>query len=64
MATYTLLCDVHLGLTLPFENSKLNHISTVRGSYEYWHYGCDGLDDRGYGCGYRTLQTICSWFKK
>merc|ERR550532_1746403 len=29
--------------------------------YEYWHYLCDGFDDRGWGCGYRTLQTIASW---
>jgi hypothetical protein len=29
--------------------------------YEYWHYYCDGFDDRGWGCGYRTLQTIVSW---
>jgi len=29
--------------------------------YEYWHYYCDGFDDRGWGCGYRTLQTIASW---
>ena len=29
--------------------------------YEYWHYCCDDLDDRGWGCGYRTLQTISSW---
>ena len=29
--------------------------------YEYWHYCCDSFDDRGWGCGYRTLQTIASW---
>ncbi|XP_041984844.1 probable Ufm1-specific protease 1 [Aricia agestis] len=33
----------------------------VKGNYEYYHYICDGFDDRGWGCGYRTLQTICSW---
>ena len=33
----------------------------MRGKYEYWHYLCDGVDDRGWGCGYRTLQTIISW---
>eukprot|EP00092_Neocalanus_flemingeri_P024650 GFUD01026735.1.p1 GENE.GFUD01026735.1~~GFUD01026735.1.p1 ORF type:complete len:218 (-),score=60.16 GFUD01026735.1:93-746(-) len=35
--------------------------SLVRGQYEYWHYVCDGVDDRGWGCGYRTLQTVISW---
>ena len=29
--------------------------------YDYWHYVCDNFDDRGWGCGYRTLQTIASW---
>ena len=33
----------------------------VRGKYDYWHYLCDRVDDRGWGCGYRTLQTIISW---
>ncbi|CAH0590422.1 unnamed protein product [Chrysodeixis includens] len=33
----------------------------VSGNYDYYHYLCDGFDDRGWGCGYRTLQTICSW---
>ncbi|BFZ25310.1 hypothetical protein BsWGS_28349 [Bradybaena similaris] len=37
--------------------------SLCRGSYLYYHYGCDGVDDRGWGCGYRTLQTICSWVR-
>uniref|UniRef100_A0A0B6YP36 UFSP1/2/DUB catalytic domain-containing protein n=1 Tax=Arion vulgaris TaxID=1028688 RepID=A0A0B6YP36_9EUPU len=34
------------------------------GQYLYYHYGCDGLDDRGWGCGYRTVQTICSWVRQ
>ena len=29
------------------EISKISEISTVRGDYEYWDYGCDGYDDRG-----------------
>ena len=33
----------------------------VRGSYEFYHFGCQGLDDRGWGCAYRSLQTIASW---
>lgn len=35
----------------------------VRGDYLYYHYGCDGVDDKGWGCGYRTLQTMCSWIQ-
>ncbi|XP_033101991.1 ufm1-specific protease 1-like [Anneissia japonica] len=35
----------------------------ICGTYSYYHYGCDGFDDRGWGCGYRTLQTLCSWIQ-
>jgi len=35
--------------------------SFVKGPYQYFHYKCDGVDDRGWGCGYRTLQSIASW---
>ena len=35
--------------------------SVVAGDYQYCHYLWDGQDDRGWGCGYRTLQTIISW---
>ncbi|CAH0724308.1 unnamed protein product, partial [Brenthis ino] len=52
-----LVTDVHDGLQRNFSNNCY----LVNGSYEYYHYFCDGFDDRGWGCGYRTLQTICSW---
>lgn len=38
-----------------------NDAVVVSGRYHYWHYCCDGRDDRGWGCGYRTLQTVFSW---
>ncbi|KAL5111912.1 Phosphatidylinositol 4-kinase alpha [Taenia crassiceps] len=38
-------------------------LHTFKGVVEYWHYGGQKIDDRGWGCGYRTLQTIISWFK-
>ena len=37
--------------------------SLVAGDYQYCHYLYDGQDDRGWGCGYRTLQTIISWLR-
>ncbi|KAJ7536129.1 hypothetical protein O6H91_12G057300 [Diphasiastrum complanatum] len=37
--------------------------SLVEGSYEYYHYLQDHLDDDGWGCAYRSLQTIISWFR-
>lgn len=52
-----LLKNVHENLIL----SEDGETFLVQGEYEYWHYGCDGFNDRGWGCGYRTLQTICSW---
>ncbi|XP_071565454.1 ufm1-specific protease 1 [Temnothorax nylanderi] len=52
-----LLKNVHVNLALPDNGETF----LVQGDYEYWHYGCDGFNDRGWGCGYRTLQTICSW---
>jgi len=36
-------------------------ISIVHGTFFFYHYKCDEQDDRGWGCGYRTLQTLCSW---
>lgn len=36
-------------------------VYAVSGEYSYYHYRIDGLDDRGWGCGYRTCQTLCSW---
>lgn len=35
----------------------------VKGSHKFFYYKCDGIDDIGWGCGYRTLQTICSWIR-
>ena len=33
----------------------------VDGLLAYYHYGCDGFDDAGWGCGFRTVQSILSW---
>ncbi|XP_044735117.1 ufm1-specific protease 1 [Chrysoperla carnea] len=56
-----LLENVHIGLEAPSNHGLTN---LVKGDYLYYHYLCDGLDDRGWGCGYRTLQTLCSWINK
>ncbi|XP_063710149.1 probable Ufm1-specific protease 2 [Culicoides brevitarsis] len=34
----------------------------VQGKYTYHHYMQDNFDDNGWGCAYRSLQTLCSWF--
>ncbi|XP_037530823.1 ufm1-specific protease 2 [Nematolebias whitei] len=36
----------------------------VRGVYSYHHYMQDRISDDGWGCAYRSLQTICSWFQQ
>lgn len=50
--------DVHLYIKDKFKGSDCY---IAQGKYAYYHYLCDRLDDRGWGCGYRTLQTLCSW---
>lgn len=35
----------------------------VDGDYEYCHYLQDRVQDAGWGCAYRSLQTLVSWFR-
>lgn len=56
-----LLSNVHEGLKNVTDSGTITY---VKGTYDYYHYGCDGFADKGWGCGYRTLQTLCSWVKK
>ncbi|XP_032438475.1 ufm1-specific protease 1 [Xiphophorus hellerii] len=55
----TLLKNVHTELPDPLTDPA--KCSLVKGDYLYFHYGCDGQNDRGWGCGYRTIQTMASW---
>ncbi|KAJ8001239.1 hypothetical protein DPEC_G00192270 [Dallia pectoralis] len=56
------LRNPHVHLKPPaLENSKLY---LVQGVYSYHHYMQDRVDDNGWGCAYRSLQTICSWFQQ
>lgn len=57
--TTTQAKNVHLGLPLP--STDCHKCSLVNGDYFYFYYGSDGQDDRGWGCGYRTVQTMASW---
>ncbi|XP_077226620.1 peptidase C78, ubiquitin fold modifier-specific peptidase 1/ 2 isoform X1 [Tasmannia lanceolata] len=56
-----LLKDVHT--EIPSIGVSGGMISLIEGSYEYYHYLQDGFDDSGWGCAYRSLQTIISWFR-
>lgn len=54
------LRNPHSHLSTPnIEDAK---VCVVRGVYSYHHYMQDRVDDNGWGCAYRSLQTICSWF--
>ncbi|CAL1601311.1 unnamed protein product [Knipowitschia caucasica] len=56
------LRNPHLSLNLPaLDNGK---VYLVQGLYSYHHYMQDRIDDNGWGCAYRSLQTICSWFQQ
>jgi hypothetical protein len=37
--------------------------SLVYGNYIYFHYMQDGFNDNGWGCAYRSFQTIFSWYR-
>lgn len=34
----------------------------TQGYYDYYHYMQDKFDDNGWGCAYRSFQSIASWF--
>ncbi|XP_073099403.1 probable Ufm1-specific protease [Elaeis guineensis] len=56
-----LLKDVHTGI--PNSGVSGGIASLIDGSYEYYHYLLNGMDDSGWGCAYRSLQTIISWYR-
>ncbi|EGC36727.1 hypothetical protein DICPUDRAFT_150734 [Dictyostelium purpureum] len=53
--------DVHLNLSLDCKTE--GNVFLVDGSYDYYHYLQDNIDDNGWGCAYRSMQTICSWLR-
>mmetsp|Transcript_4054 Transcript_4054/g.12698 ORF Transcript_4054/g.12698 Transcript_4054/m.12698 type:complete len:299 (+) Transcript_4054:196-1092(+) len=52
-----LVFNVHQGVPLPLGTVA------VKGEYLYYHFGAQGFDDRGWGCAYRSLQTLCSFLR-
>eukprot|EP00941_MAST-03F_sp_MAST-3F-sp1_P002274 g2274.t1 len=58
------LLNVHLGCPSPtFTQEQEVKVSMVTGSYKYYHYLQGGERDKGWGCAYRSLQTLLSWFR-
>jgi len=54
--------DVHL-FVIPDDHKPVGVQFFVNGSYEYFHYMQDNFNDNGWGCAYRSMQTICSWLR-
>ncbi|XP_071545056.1 ufm1-specific protease 2 [Panulirus ornatus] len=54
------LTNTHIGL----KPSKVDgNVSIVHGTYAYHHYMQNNFDDNKWGCAYRSLQTLVSWFR-
>lgn len=53
------LTNPHVGLT----GGACGTVAVVGGTYAYHHYMQDNFNDDGWGCAYRSLQTIASWFR-
>jgi Ufm1-specific protease 2 len=60
VANSSLLINPHIGLKSTVVDGKQ---SLVQGRYTYHHYMQDKINDDGWGCAYRSLQTLCSWFR-
>ena len=57
------LVNVHSGLESKHGVGG-GEVGLVSGTYTYHHYMQDSFDDDGWGCAYRSLQTIISWFRQ
>lgn len=55
------IINAHEGLPPSAVKGGTAHI--VKGYYTYHHYMQDHFDDDKWGCAYRSLQTLVSWFK-
>lgn len=55
------LRNIHQYISPP-ETEDLK-VYLIHGSYTYHHYAQDEMNDVGWGCAYRALQTITSWYK-
>ncbi|KAH8307421.1 hypothetical protein KR044_011707, partial [Drosophila immigrans] len=57
---WTPLLNTHLGVRPSGVTDGKEYL--VNGNYHYYHYLQQQVQDKGWGCAYRSLQTICSWF--
>ncbi|KAK2196358.1 Peptidase C78 [Babesia duncani] len=64
LADANLLASPHLkGKLMPsWMSPKKSRATLVNGPYLYYHYNTCGISDGGWGCCYRSLETVCSWY--
>lgn len=60
LLTQKKIINPHLNLKTEF--SSTSKTSVVKGLYEFHHYNQDNFNDDGWGCAYRSLQCLYSWF--
>ena len=53
------LRNIHMGILHATNLPKY----IIKPDYLYFHYNQDNFIDEGWGCAYRSLQTIISWYK-
>ncbi|UKJ89968.2 hypothetical protein MACJ_003225 [Theileria orientalis] len=60
----TILISPHLSGNLfpPWISPKKSSVYLVIGNYQYYHYTQCGTNDTGWGCCYRSIQLVCSWY--
>ena len=51
---------LYVGYPSTIKSSNSNTLHLVRGDYQYSHYCQDKFNDEGWGCAYRSLQTLIS----
>lgn len=59
LRTADVLFNVHEGV--PGSGVANGEQFLVDGFYGYYHYMQQGVNDKGWGCAYRSLQTLASW---
>ncbi|ETP02044.1 hypothetical protein F441_20798 [Phytophthora nicotianae CJ01A1] len=60
LASSDVLYNVHEGIPSSGVGERC-HSALVDGFYGYYHYLQQGMNDKGWGCAYRSLQTLASW---
>ncbi|XP_021359067.1 ufm1-specific protease 2-like [Mizuhopecten yessoensis] len=60
-SSYGYLINPHTGISSQGVKGGTQYL--VDGLYSYHHYMQDRFDDNKWGCAYRSLQTLMSWFK-